>query len=82
MLKLPVMTSQEEFFWVVTCVVIPTLPANRTLKVIFVIFSVDIGDEILAGHTLNYNDVQVKYLDKLKTHSKTFCLFVQDKVRQ
>ena len=42
--------------------------------------SVDIGEQILAGHTLDYEDVQVKYLDKLKTHSKTFCLFIQDKL--
>ncbi|CAB4014557.1 V-type proton ATPase subunit S1-like [Paramuricea clavata] len=42
--------------------------------------SVDVDDEILAGHTLNYEDVQVKYLDKLKAQSNTICLFVQDKL--
>ncbi|XP_028401034.1 V-type proton ATPase subunit S1-like [Dendronephthya gigantea] len=42
--------------------------------------SVDVDDEILEGHTLNYEDVQVKYLDKLKEQSKTICLFVQDKL--
>ena len=51
---------------------------NNTLS----FYSVDINDEILAGHTLNYEDIQDKYIDKLRTQSKTICLFVQDKVMQ
>ena len=47
----------------------------------FIFCSVDVNDEILAGHTLKYEDFQVKYLDKLKTQSNTICLFLQDKVR-
>lgn len=43
-------------------------------------YSVDVDGEILAGHTLNFEDVQDKYIDKLKTQSKTICLFVQNKV--
>lgn len=42
--------------------------------------SLDVDDQILAGHTFNYEDVQDRYLDKLNSQSDTICVFVQDKV--
>ena len=42
--------------------------------------SLDVDDQILAGHTFNYKDVQDRYLDKLNSQSNTICVFVQDEV--
>lgn len=47
---------------------------------VFAFDSLDVDDQILAGHTLSYEDVQEKYLDKLISQPNTFCVFVQDKV--
>ncbi|XP_046853300.1 V-type proton ATPase subunit S1-like [Xenia sp. Carnegie-2017] len=42
--------------------------------------SVEVEDDIVAGRTFSYEDIQTKYLDKLKSQSKTICVFVQDKL--